>query len=182
MLAALSAHYPATIAAHSLVATLSGAESKTDTTGASKLLVAAPFLLAALYYAISPFFAQQVRRRLADYFDKVNAEWEGPTDCIPPHLKTDAITATTDWTIDAPQMVPTLLLPLAGAVFALNDNNIVGVVLAFATVMICVATLWIYMRSPIEYQARRFAWRRYTSVSALGLALNIAVSVVLLTT
>src|SRR5690349_9111610 len=97
-----------------------------DTAGNSRLLVATPLLLAALYYLFSPFFAEQARQRLIDYLEKVDREWEGPKINLPPHLEPQAIAANADWLIDAPQMVPTLLLPLAGAVFAFNENGISG--------------------------------------------------------
>jgi hypothetical protein len=152
----------------------------TNVMGTSRLFVATPLLLAAVYYLFSPFFVQQTRQRLIDYLEKVDREWEGPRDGLPPHLEPQAIGATADWVIDAPQMVPTLLLPLAGAVFAFNENGISGVILAFATVIICAATLWIYTRSPVEYRARRVIWHKYTTVSALGIILNLLVAGILL--
>jgi len=154
--------------------------ANTSATGTSRLFVATPLLLAAMYYIFSPFFVQQARQRLIDYLEKVDREWEGPRDGLPPHLEPQAIGANVDWIIDAPQMVPTLLLPLAGAVFAFNDNGISGVILAFATVIICAATLWIYTRSPVEYRARRVIWHKYTVVSALGIVLNLLVAGILL--
>jgi hypothetical protein len=154
--------------------------ANTSATGTSRLLVATPLLLAAVYYLFSPFFVQQARQRLIDYLEKVEREWEGPRDGLPPHLEPQAIGANTDWIIDAPQMVPTLLLPLAGAVFAFNDNGVSGIILAFATVIICAATLWIYTRSPVEYRAVRMIWHKYTVVSTLGIVLNLLVAGILL--
>jgi hypothetical protein len=148
----------------------------------SKLLEATPWLLAAFYYLFAPFFIEQARKRLIDYLDKVNEEWQGPKGSIPPHLTSKAIGATTDWVIDAPQLVPTLLLPLAGAVFSIHNNSIAGVILTFGTLVICTLTLWMYTRSPIEYQARRFIWHKYTLLSILGLVLNLAVAAILLLT
>lgn len=149
--------------------------------GPSKLLDATPLFLAALYYALTPFFSQQVRSGYIDYLQKVNSEWQGPKASIPPHLAPEALAANTDWLIDTPQMVPTLLLPLAAAVFALHDSDLSGVVLAFAAIVICAAVLWIYSRSPLQYRSLRFVGNRYTLVPALGVVLNAAAAVLLLT-
>jgi len=70
-------------------------------------------------------------------------------------------------------MVPSLLLPLTAAVFAMHDNDLAGAILAFSTVGICAAALWIYSRSPLEYRSLRFIGSRYTLVSALGVILNL---------
>lgn len=171
---------PTNLVGNSYWAISSGKLDSTGISEASKFLQATPFLLAAFYYLLSPFFIQQTRRRLTDYFEKINAEYVGPKDPVPPHLSPEAIGATADWIIDAPQVVPTLLLPLAGAVFSLHDNSIAGIIVAFAAVIVCVATLWMYTRSPIEYQARRFIWHTYSLVSVVGIILNLLVGIILL--
>jgi hypothetical protein len=148
--------------------------------GALRLLEATPLLLGALYYAMTPFFAQLTRRGYKTYMEKIEREWQGPKVSLPPHLDIEALAANIDWLIDAPQMVPTLLLPLAAAVFALRDSSISSVVLAFAAICVSGAALWIYSRSPLEYRSLRFLGNRYTVVSALGVILNAAAAVLIL--
>jgi len=147
---------------------------------ASRFLEAVPFLLAATYYMFGPFFISQVRQKLVDHLKKVGDEWKGPQDS-PPHLTPRAIAVTAEWTIDAPQVVPTLLLPLAGAVFALRSSSISAAVLAFAALVISVFCLWIYAQSPLEYRAHRYIFHRYTILSMLGIILNLVIVIVLVT-
>lgn len=145
-----------------------------------KLIGAFPVILAALYYALSPFFTELTRKGYTEYLDKVDAEWHGNGAPLPPHRTSEALGANIDWIIDAPQMVPSLLLPLATAIFALSDNDLSAVILSTAAILICVATLWIYSQSPIRYRSFRIVGHRYTVVSALGIVLNLAAAAMLL--
>jgi hypothetical protein len=152
----------------------------TGTPIVSRLLEATPLLLATLYYILTPFFSGLGYRGYVSYLGKVNNEWQGPKVPLPPHLAPEALAANVDWLVDAPQMVPTLLLPLAAAVFAFHDSTISSIVLAFAAIVICVAALWIYSRSPLEYRSLRFIGNRYTVVAALGIVLNGTAAVLLI--
>jgi hypothetical protein len=145
-----------------------------------KLIAAFPVILAALYYALSPFFTELTRKGYTEYLDKVDAEWRGNSVPLPPHRTSQALGTNIDWIIDAPQMVPCLLLPLATAIFALNDNGLAAVILSAATILICVATLWIYSQSPIRYRSFRIIGHRYTVVSAFGIVLNLTAAAMLL--
>jgi hypothetical protein len=147
---------------------------------ASRLVEAMPFFLGALYYVFMPFFIKQTQQRLVDYLEKVDTEWQGSRE-PPPHLAPRAVAITVEWTTDATQVVPTLLLPVAGAVFALRSNSLSAAVLAFSALIISVICLWIYSQSPVEYRARRYIFHRYTIISIFGIILNIAVAIVLLT-
>jgi hypothetical protein len=144
------------------------------------LLEAIPLLLAAFYYLLSPFFSDLVKRGFISYLDKVDSEWHGPDSQMPPHRTSEVLGQNIDWVIDAPQMVPGLLLPLAAAIFALQSNDLSAVVLSFAAVGICAAVLWIYSRSPVQYRSMRFVWHRYTLVASLGVVLNVAAAIVLM--
>jgi hypothetical protein len=144
------------------------------------LLEAIPLLLAAFYYLLFPFFSDLVKQGFINYLDKVDSEWRGPDSPVPLHRTSEALGQNIDWVIDAPQMVPGLLLPLAGAIFALQSNDWSAVVLSFASIGICAAVLWIYSRSPVEYQSMRFVGHRYTLVAGLGVVLNVAAAIVLL--
>jgi hypothetical protein len=144
---------------------------------APRFLEATPLLLGALYYIMTPFFGKLVRRGYISYMEKVEREWRGPKAPLPPHLSPEALAANIDWLIDAPQMVPTLLLPLAAAVFALQNTAISSIVLAFSAVGVSAAALWIYSRSPLEYRSLRFVKNRYTLVSLLGIVLNMGAAI-----
>lgn len=146
----------------------------------SHLLEATPLLLAAFYYLLAPFFSDLVRQRFIVHLEKMDREWSGPEVQLPPHLTSAGLEQNIDWVIDAPQMVPGLLLPLAGAIFAFRDSDLSAIILAFATISICAAALWIYSQSPVKYQSIRFAGHRYTLVAALGVLLNGIAAVVLL--
>jgi hypothetical protein len=141
---------------------------------AVRVLTAIPSSVAALYYALSPFFGRLVCTGLADYLGKVDHEWQGSLAGVPPHRSTEAISAIIDWVVDAPQMVPALLLPLTTAVFALRNKSAAAIVLSFSVVGICAATLWIYSCTPLEYRSKRLIGRRYTVVALAGVILNIA--------
>jgi hypothetical protein len=159
--------------------------SKSDTSGiggAKKILDATPFLLATLYYLLTPFFTELVRRGLVGYLNDLDAEWQGPDVSRPPHLTPQAIASNIDWIVDAPQMVPTLLLPLAGAILALTNGDIVSVILSFSVLLVAAAALWIYTRSPVQYRSFRLIKHRYTIVSILGIALNAGTAALLLST
>lgn len=147
----------------------------------SHVLASIPLIIAGLYYLLSPFFIRLVRKGLTDYLDKVDQEWQGPKDEIPPHRTSEAIAANIDWVIDAPQMVPALLLPLTAAVFALQNNNTAAIVLSFSVVVICTATLWIYSCSPVEYRSMRLLGYRYTIIALVSIVLNgVSAAVIIL--
>jgi hypothetical protein len=145
-----------------------------------KLIGAFPAILAALYYGLSPFFNELTRKGYIEYLDKIDAEWHGSTASLPPHRTSEALAANIDWIIDAPQTVPSLLLPLATALFALSNKNLSAIVLSAAVILICVATLWIYSQSPLRYRSLRLLGHRYTAVSAFGIVLNLGVAVMLI--
>jgi hypothetical protein len=162
------------------IAVAAATSRSTGDSGAPKILEAVPFVLAVLYYLFSPFFIGQARKGFIAYMEKADAEWQGDKALIPPHLKPKAVAANVDWIVDAPQMIPIILLPLAAAVFVLKGVAS-EVILAFATIVICVLTLWIYSCSPIEYRALRIVRHKYTLASALGIVLNMATAIVILT-
>src|SRR6516164_7597444 len=142
------------------------------TTIGTRVLQATPLMVAALYYLLSPFFIGRACKGLSDYLKGISSTLTGPTPNVPLHLTPDAVAATCEWVIDAPQLIPTLLLPLAAAVFTLQSQDVPAIVLAFASVVICAATLWIYSVSPLQYRARKL-WK-YTIVAVAGVILNAA--------
>lgn len=144
------------------------------------LLEVVPLAIAAFYYLLSPFFNGLVRDGFVNYLEKTDDEWQGPITGLPPHRTTEALSANIDWVIDAPQMIPGLLLPLTAGIFALADQDAAAAILAFATVLICAATLWIYTRSPVEYRSLRLIGHRYTVVSVLGVILNAVTAMLIL--
>ena len=149
----------------------SGDEPEGNAESQVRLLEAAPLMIAALYYLCSPFFSKHVGKRLNDYLLLVDGEWTGPTNGTPPHRTSQSIGATLDWVTDAPQMVPVLLLPLTASVFAFQGTA-AAIILGFASVLICVLTLWIYFCPPLKYRSLRLIGHRYTVVSMLGMLLN----------
>lgn len=160
--------------AHQLVSMcLAAVKADAVPNSVTRLLDAIPLMLAALYYLFAPFFLSLTCRGLTDYLKNVSKEWQGMHD-VPPHLTPESIAATCEWVADAPQVIPTLLLPLAAAVFAIQSQDIPAVVLAFASVVICVATLWIYSTSPLKYRSYKFVKGKYTIVAVVGVALNAA--------
>lgn len=144
----------------------------------AKLLHSTPSLLAALYYLSAPFFVRLTRRGYTDYAAKVDEEWQGPK-YTPPHLEPKAVAESIDWMIDAPQVVPTLLLPLAAAVFAIRDSAISSIVLAFASIAISICAVWIYSISPMEYRTFRIPKTGHTLVAVLGIVLNTTAAILL---
>lgn len=138
----------------------------------SRLLEAVPLLLATAYYLSEPFFTSLAAKGLIEYLDKGNREWQGSLDELPPHLSPKAIAANVDWIIDAPQLVPTLLLPLTAVVLAFTDNDVPTVILAFSSIVIPIAALWIYNISPLKYRSYKIVKNKYTVVAATGVLLN----------
>jgi len=63
---------------------------------------------------------------------------------------------------------------LALAIFTIRGSATSAVVISAACIVICVATLWIYSRSPLQYRSFRFIRHRYTVVNALGVVPNLA--------
>jgi hypothetical protein len=145
-----------------------------------KLLRATPSLLAALYYVSAPFFSRMTRQRYVDHAEKVGREWQGSVANIPPHLDPKIIAENIDWVIDAPQVVPTLLLPLATAVFAIRDSAVASIVLAFSSIGISIFALWMYSKSPVEYRSLRIPTTKHTIVAVLGIVLNISAALLLI--
>ena len=146
----------------------------------STVLEAVPLLLATAYYAFAPFFSGLASKGLIEYLEKENKEWKGSLDEIPPHLTPGAIAANIDWVIDAPQLVPTLLLPLTAAVFAFKSSDVPTIILAFSSIVITVAALWIYNVSPLKYRSYKIIKNRYTVVAATGAILNGTAAILVL--
>ena len=155
----------------------------------SNVGVALPFFVAAGYYSVSPFFGRITRQTIQEYLEKVSASWQGPTTDAS-HLEPASLAQLTDWITDAPQLIPTLLLPIAGALFAVTTSaNASNAILAGAVLVLSIAAVWIYHYNPVKYGQKRllpkkytpvFLRQKYTLVSFAGLVLNLAVGVVLL--
>jgi len=139
----------------------------------------APLILATAYYFASPFFSELVRKRFVDYLDAADREWHGQ-NYPPPHRTSEALAANIDWIIDVPQVVPCFLLPLTAAIFAFRINDSSAVILIFAALAVCVATLWIYNRSPLDYRSMRIIGHRYTLVAGLGMFANAVTAILVL--
>lgn len=154
-----------------------GAESR----GSWHWLEAVPLLIAALYYLLSPFFVGITTKGLCDYLDGVDEEWSGDLDAIPPHRSSEALGGVLEWVMDAPQLVPSVLLPLLAVMFVIDSREVVAVVLAVTCLLLSVAALWIYRVSPLQYRAIRLRKYKlvsqYTLVSMVGLLFNLAAAV-----
>ena len=146
----------------------------------ARILDAMPLILAAIYYLLAPFFVGLARRGFIDSLTKADMEWKGPDNELPPHRTSEYLSTNIDWIIDAPQMVPSLLLPLAAVLFAFRNSFASAVILALSALGICVATLWIYFRSPLEYRSIGFLGHRYTLVTASGVILNTGAAILLI--
>lgn len=144
-----------------------------------KILEAMPLILAAVYYLLTPFFVEQVRRGFGASLAQADAEWKGPDQPLPPHRTTEYLGTNIDWIVDAPQLVPCLLLPLAAVLFSFRDSAATAVILSLSVVGICAAALWIYTRSPLAYRSLGVVGGRYTPVTAAGLVLNLGAAILL---
>lgn len=145
-----------------------------------RLLDSMPLILAAIYYLLAPFFIGLVRRGFIDSLSKADREWKGTDHPLPPHRTSEHLATNIDWIIDAPQMVPSLLLPLAAVLFALRNSVAAAIIFSLSTLGICAATLWIYSQSPLEYRSLGFVRHRYTLVTASGVILNFGAAILLL--
>ena len=147
-----------------------------------KLTVAVPFLLATVYYLFTPVLSALTEDRIKQYFANALLQWRGPQGAATPdHLSPASVARICDWAADAPQLVPTILLPLAGVLFAVAASRDIAVAIAAVTsIIVSVGALWIYHQNPIRYSARRFIMGRYTIVASLGIVLNLVATAAVL--
>src|SRR5664280_596646 len=163
----------------------------------SGLTLATPFLIASLYYLLSPIFVERTRSTLVRVLEDALGEYTGSATLseIPAHLRPSSLGETVDWTIDVSQMAPTFLLAVTGAILAVSEKisaALLGLAWGVTTLTAIAWALWIYDRQPLSYRPIhtedeskvRHAWvkvrRMYTPVSLVGLVLNLAVVVLVL--
>ena len=142
-----------------------------------KILLAAPFVIAVAYYLVSPYFSRRAIIGFENHMKRVESEHVHPDDLdVRGHEAELEINEAIheralEWVVDAPQIVPTILLPVAGLLFAaITAPKIALLVALIAAVVTAAATLWIYSENPIVYRSRRLGG--YTCVALLGMALN----------
>ncbi len=155
----------------------------------ARLLQSAPFFLAALYCVMSPIFTALTAKAITDQLVGGFRTWSGDRD-VPLHLDPKLIARLSDWTADAPQVVPTLLLPTAGLIFSVGSPPFAALVLAGSALLLPAATLWVYSMHPLDYRQIRCGrvtfgskhWQGLTLVPFVGAILNAAAGVAVLMT
>jgi hypothetical protein len=164
------------------------------------LAVLAPFLLSIVFLALSPlltlFGKQKVRGQILrdsaaagqpivnGEFPLTEANRDGTTSvrqiAVPAAVDPASIDDYVDYVIDLVGFVPTTLLPVAGAIFALFSDitqSTAVIVLLISIVVAIGGLLWIATRSAQDYASRKGL--RLSVASWMGIVANL-ISIVLI--
>jgi len=138
------------------------------------VVVAAPFLAATLFTALAPELSKLVKSRVRLVLGSTTP---APTkqSGVPPLLSPEYIEDYIDYSIDAAQAVSALALPVVGVVFAVHQGLALPVVITLIVVgvpALLFALIRLLLVGPNEYAAKKFFFRRYTLVPAVGVVTN----------
>jgi hypothetical protein len=101
----------------------------------------------------------------------------------PPTTSEQYIKDYLDYSIDAAQVIPSLVLPAVGLVVALSRGlNQIGMALLLAVgiPMVCWIVLKIFNSDPVVYVGKGYIKGRYTFLSIAGLVMNIICAAVVI--
>lgn len=159
----------------------------------AKIVAAAPFIAAALFYLIAPELTRLVKQRVdgllaaartmasATKVDAASTTAPAATVEVPPHLSPEYIGDYIEYAVDAATVFPTLVLPIIGAVFALTTgmtNLGVGLLLGLGIPSVIFIGLRTILADPIRYASKHYLRGRYTFLAVAGLVLNLVAGVI----
>jgi hypothetical protein len=141
-----------------------------------KLGAVLPFAVAVVFYLISPLLSAKVKGVLEGQIARNSASFQatGQT-AVPPPLTPEMINDYVDYVADAVQIVPTTMLPVVGAIFAISAKlniDVAIIVLVLAIIVAVTMDALVLSRTAPDYVSRKFLG--YSIVCAAGIALNLA--------
>jgi hypothetical protein len=142
----------------------------------TRLDVALPFLLSAGLLLISSCTGEAISQRL----EKVLTEWfegvqEVDLDTLPTPLRPAALASTTAWTVDAAQILATVLAPAIGLLI-LRPEVSSGITLLYLASFVVAVVAFISFTFRVradKYASHVWLWL-FTPVSVVGLLLELA--------
>jgi hypothetical protein len=141
----------------------------------AKLGASLPFAVAVIFYLISPLLAAKVKTVLEGQIAKNVAAFKADASAgVPPPLTPDMIKDYVDYVADAVQIVPTTMLPVVGAIFAISAKlnvNIAVIILILAIILAVTMDSLVLSRTAPDYVSRKVLG--YSIVSVVGIALNL---------
>ena len=140
-----------------------------------RLAASAPFIAAILFYLVTPLIVRQVQRALGGELAEGgrHAPNSDPRS-VPYYLTQSAISDYLEFAADAVQVIPAVLLPVVGAIYALGDG-VPPVISVSFLVAVCVAAFalnaWMFGHSAADYASRK--WYGYSVMTLTGVSINI---------
>jgi hypothetical protein len=139
-----------------------------------ELSLAAPYGVAILLYLMAPLLTNGVIRTIVAVIDKGRADLPGvDSKQIPYYLSQDLIEDYVEYTADAAQVMPVILLPIVGAIYSFSSvPTPVSVTFLIVVALVAVGMLlWILARYPSDYVSRK--WHGYSILTMVGIVLNL---------
>jgi hypothetical protein len=141
----------------------------------SKLEVSAPFVAAILLYLASPLVIHQVLRVLSGQLaDGERHVRNLDPNSIPYYLTPSSISDYLEYAADVVQILPAILLPIVGALYALGNGVSAAAAVSFL-VLVCILAFavnaWVLGSSASDYASRK--WHGYSVVTLMGVSINI---------
>jgi hypothetical protein len=144
------------------------------------LSAAVPFLAAIVLLLISPLLTAKVKTAVLDQIDKSAYEHDVTEDMIPPSRGRDSLDAYVEYAIEAVQIIPLALLPVAGAVFFIaadvRSEIALGYLalgyLVFAIVAAVAVESWVLSQPAGKYVSCR-PIKNYSVVAFTGIVSNL---------
>jgi len=140
-----------------------------------RLELCAPFFAAILFYLTSPLISQQVKRVVRSEIS--DGQLHVPnfdSGTVPYYLTPSVISDYVEYAADAVQVIPSILLPIVGAIYALGNGVPPAASVTFL-VSVCVLAFainaWVMGRSAADYSSRK--WHHYSVVTLAGMAINV---------
>jgi hypothetical protein len=137
--------------------------------------LAVPFIAAILFYAVSPLLSRQVGRVIVGEISQGRAHTPNLVEkYIPYYLTPSSISDYVEYSVDAFQVFPSLLLPIVGAVFGFANGvqpTIALGFLIFTCIMAIAMSAWILTRSVSDYVSRK--WHGYSIMMIVGIIINV---------
>jgi hypothetical protein len=145
------------------------------------LVGAAPFILSALFYALSPEVSRLVKDRVSSLISGSQSLVDGKPAGVPSTLSPEYIRDYIEYAIDAAQSFPTFILPIFGFIFAISEgiNPIAIIVLLAVGVPILIwIGIKVLLENPISYVGRKHIRGRYSYLSVAGMLINLCAGIV----
>jgi hypothetical protein len=141
----------------------------------ARLAAPAPFIAAILFYLVTPLIARQVQRALRGELAEGGRHAPNlDTHFIPYYLTQSAISDYLEFATDAVQVIPAVLLPVVGAIYALG-NGVPPVISISFLVAVCLAAFalnaWMFGHSASDYASKK--WYGYSVMTLTGVSINI---------